>query len=206
MDTEPIATGAEADIYVTEYLGRPAIAKVRSPKAYRHPELDRRIRSSRIRSEARLMKDAREVGVRTPFIYDIDIIDCAITMEYISGKKIKDLLDEEPEKAEIVCRMIGEALARLHNGGISHGDLTTSNMIMTPEGRICFIDFSMGSSKIETEEMGVDIRLLERAFSSAHPGLENAYKALIDEYCIQKKDSKAVMNKVQEIKDRGRYT
>lgn len=206
MDPKPIASGAEANIFDTEYLGMHAIAKVRSAKAYRYPELDRRIRSHRIKSEARLMKDAREMGVRTPFIYDIDLINCVITMEYIPGEKIKDLLDKEPEKAETICKMIGEALAKLHNGGISHGDLTTSNMIMMPGGKICFIDFSMGSSNIETEEMGVDIRLLERAFSSSHPRLENAYGVLIEEYCVWKKDSDKVMNKIKEIKDRGRYT
>lgn len=206
MNSQPVASGAEAEIFETEFLGRPAMVKIRSPKAYRHPDLDHRIRSSRIKSEAKLMRDARNIGVRTPIIYDVDIQDCSITMERISGKKVKDLLDEEPQKADIVCRMIGEAVAELHNAGISHGDLTTSNMIVMEDGKLCMIDFSMGSSKIEIEDMGVDIRLLERAFSSAHPKLKDSYEMLIEEYCAKKTDSKIIMKKVQEIKDRGRYT
>jgi len=206
MDPEPVASGAEAEIFETEFLGRPAMVKVRSPKAYRHPELDQRIRSSRMRTEARLMKDARMIGVRTPVIYDVDVQECSITMECIRGRKIKDILDDEPEKAKAICMMIGESIARLHDGGISHGDLTTSNMMMTEDGQICLIDFSMGSSKTELEDMGVDIRLLERAFNSAHPDLKDAYDIMIEEYCSKKKDSDAVMRKVQDIKDRGRYT
>ena len=94
----------------------------------------------------------------------------------------------------------------LHNAGIAHGDLTTSNMIIAGDGRICIIDFSMGASLVETEDMGVDIRLLERAFSSAHPKLGEAYKELIGSYCETKTCPDQVMDKVQEIKDRGRYT
>ncbi len=102
--------------------------------------------------------------------------------------------------------MIGKDLARMHDAGVSHGDLTTSNIIVCPDGRLCFIDFSMGSYPADDEAIGVDIRLLERAFASAHPGLEEAYSALIASYCAEKKDSDKVMAKVQEIKDRGRYT
>lgn len=206
MNDGAVANGAEAEIYETEYLGYPAVIKTRSPKKYRHPELDDRIRSSRIKNEARLIRDARLAGVRTPAVYDTDLVQCKIIMERISGEKIKDFLDDHPEKAETVCRMIGESVAKLHNAGISHGDLTTSNMIMTDEEKICFIDFSMGASKVELEDMGVDIRLLERSFVSAHPLLKEQYDILLGEYCKFKSNSDAVMKKVEEIRERGRYT
>ena len=50
------------------------------------------------------------------------------------------------------------------------------------------------------------VRLLERAFVSAHPGMEKEYQALLDAYCADKKDATKVMDKVREIKERGRYT
>ncbi|MCK9322894.1 MAG: KEOPS complex kinase/ATPase Bud32 [Candidatus Methanomethylophilaceae archaeon] len=205
-DVAPIASGAEADIFETEFLGRKAVMKVRSPKKYRHPELDEHIRTARIRSEVRLMKDAREAGVRTPIIYDLDLKDCSITMEYVNGNKMKDVLDKNPDKAYKLCEMIGTAMANLHNARICHGDLTTSNMILTEKGELCLIDFSMGGSLIEVEDMGVDIRLLERAFASAHPGLEDAYAHLLDTYSKRKTNVREVMEKVEEIKGRGRYT
>lgn len=201
-----ITTGAEASVYRTVFLGRPAVRKVRSPKGYRVPELDSAIRSKRIRAEARLIRDARSAGIRTPVIYCVDPAEGSITMEYVQGVTAKRYLDENPDRALKVCRQIGHDLALLHNARISHGDLTTSNIIVMDGGRLCFIDFSMGSSQVGTEDMGVDIRLLERAFSSAHPALGREYPALIEEYCRYKTHPEQVMDKVREIGDRGRYT
>ena len=201
-----VTSGAEGSVYRTSYLGRRAMVKIRSPKQYRIPELDRRIRSQRIRAEARLIREARSAGIRTPIIYDVDTKECSITMEEVDGITVKAYLDQHPEDAERVCRLIGTDIARLHNSKICHGDLTTSNMILTKDGRLCLIDFSMGASLIGVEDMGVDIRLLERAFYSAHPTIKNAFGDFIDAYCETKTDSKQVMDKVQEIKDRGRYT
>lgn len=201
-----IASGAEGHVFKTTYLGRDAIIKVRSPKAYRIPELDHKIRSQRIRSEARIIREARSAGIRTPVIYDVDTKDCCITMEEVKGTAVKQYLDEHPEDVVRICRMIGTNIARLHNSKICHGDLTTSNMILTDRDELCIIDFSMGASLIGTEDMGVDIRLLERAFGSAHPKLKDAFQHIIEAYCEEKTDSKQIMAKVQEIKDRGRYT
>ena len=54
-----VTSGAEGSVYRTSYLGRRAMVKIRSPKQYRIPELDRRIRSQRIRAEARLIREVR---------------------------------------------------------------------------------------------------------------------------------------------------
>ena len=206
MDGTAIAKGAEGSVYLSTYLGRDAVTKVRTPKGYRVPELDRRIRTQRIRSEARLIREARAAGIRTPIIYDVDTVECSITMEHVKGVTVKRYLDEHPEEAERICRLIGTNIARLHNSKICHGDLTTSNMILTPAGELCIIDFSMGASLIGVEDMGVDLRLLERGFTSAHPDIKGAYAYITEAYCQEKTGAQEVLDKVQEIKDRGRYT
>ena len=206
MDGAAIAKGAEGSVYLSTYLGRDAVTKVRTPKGYRVPELDRRIRIQRIRSEARLIREARAAGIRTPIIYDVDTAECSITMERVKGITVKRYLDEHPEEAERICRLIGTNIARLHNSKICHGDLTTSNMILTPVGELCIIDFSMGASLIGVEDMGVDLRLLERGFTSAHPDIKDAYAYITEAYCREKTGAQEVLDKVQEIKDRGRYT
>ena len=206
MDGVAIAKGAEGSVYLSTYLGRDAVTKVRTPKGYRVPELDRRIRTQRIRSEARLIREARAAGIRTPIIYDVDTVECSITMERVKGVTVKRYLDEHPEEAERICRLIGTNIARLHNSKICHGDLTTSNMILTPAGELCIIDFSMGASLIGVEDMGVDLRLLERGFTSAHPDIKDAYRYITEAYCQEKTGAQEVLDKVQEIKDRGRYT
>lgn len=206
MSETDVASGAEAKVFNTDYLGYEAVVKKRVAKSYRCPELDKHLRLVRMKNEARLIIDARSVGVRTPFVYDIDTEECNITMERINGMKIKDVFDQDPERAFDICTEIGRTIAILHNNKISHGDLTTSNMILTDSGELCIIDFSMGSAASDIEAMGVDIRLLERAFSSAHPRLEKEYAELLRSYCETMKESKAVMRKVEDIKNRGRYT
>ena len=205
-DPVPIASGAEAEIFAACYLGRDAIVKIRSPKRYRSTTLDDELRSSRTKNEARLMKEARRAGVRTPVVYDVDLREFSITMEEVKGAKVKEKLDNEPRSAADVCRKIGSTVADLHNSGICHGDLTTSNMIYTDDGKICLIDLSMGRTKAALEDIGVDIRLLERAFTSAHPNLPDAFSELMSSYLEKKKEPEKVLQKVEEIKNRGRYT
>lgn len=201
-----MAMGAEALIEPMDYLGRSAVVKTRPPKGYRLPELDARIRSARTRSEARIMHEARKAGVRTPCIYDLDLKSCSIVMERVEGSSVKDYLDAHPDEADEVCAGIGSTVARLHNAGICHGDLTTSNMIREPSGRICLIDMSMGKTRAELEDIGVDLRLLERAFASAHVDLPEAFKVLMSSYYADVPNPKAVMRKLEDIKNRGRYT
>ena len=197
--------GAEATITQGEFLGRRALVKTRPPKTYRHPELDSKIRSTRTRNEARIVHEARRAGVRTPCIYDIDLKDCSITMEYLDGRSVKEILDSDPSSASDVCREIGRTVAKLHSAGICHGDLTTSNMIMCG-GELCLIDFSMGCTKAELEDKGIDIRLLERAFTSAHTELTDAFGDMMEEYYANIPEPDRMRKKVEDIRNRGRYT
>ena len=85
-------------------------------------------------------------------------------------------------------------------------EMMDTRMILTEDGRLCLIDFSMGASLIGVEDMGVDLRLLERGFTSAHPDIKDAYGYITEAYCREKTGAQEVLDKVQEIKDRGRYT
>ena len=201
-----LGCGAEATVYRTKYLGRDAVVKTRTPKTYRHSDLDTRLRSLRTKNEVRIMAEARKNGVRTPVIYDIDMRSFNITMEFVAGRKVKEVLDSEPSHAAEICEKIGETVAKLHNGRISHGDLTTSNMILMPDGNICVLDMSMGTMPAETEDLGVDVHLLQRAFTSAHSGLGDAMDAMISAYAKKMRDSANVLKRVEDIRNRGRYT
>ena len=201
-----IARGAEASVFVSEFLGRESITKTRFRKEYRHEELDDRMRMSRLRNEAKLMKDARKAGVRTPMIYDIDMETCSLVMERVHGRMVKEVLEDDESDSEAICSEVGKTIAVLHNSGICHGDLTTSNMMIADDGRICLLDISMGSSPADQEDMGVDIHLFERAFTSAHPGLLSALEIAMRSYVEHKDGGERILEKVEEIKGRGRYT
>ena len=79
-------------------------------------------------------------------------------------------------------------------------------MVREPSGRICLIDMSMGKTRAELEDIGVDLRLLERAFSSAHVDLPEAFEKLMSSYYGNVPNPKAVMKKLEDIRNRGRYT
>ena len=169
-----IAQGAEAVLQSGLWLGQPAVLKLRAPKGYRHPGLDERIRASRVRAEARALRDARLAGVRTPAVLDLDEPSGAIVLERIEGPTVRAAYDGMPDGDRArVARALGAALGHLHAGGLVHGDPTTSNFIverLPPEGEplVAVIDMSMGGRAEGVEGRGVDLRLLYEAFGSTH--------------------------------------
>jgi len=198
--------GAEAELRRTEFLGRPAVEKFRVPKAYRLPAMDEELRRTRIRVEARLMAEARTAGVAVPVLYDINLVDNKIVMEYVEGPTVKEVLEEGGARAHGTAREVGRIAGRLHKAGIIHGDLTTSNMILR-DGRIVMIDFSLGGKEASTEARGVDLHLLREALTSAHRNAAAYYRDVLAGYRETfGKGAEDVVRKVKEIESRGRYT
>ena len=137
--------GAEASLFLADWHGRKVVVKVRIPKRYRPEALDKQIRSYRTVHEPQLMHEAKSAGVPTPLIYMVNVPEASITMEYVEGQQIKQLLNNVPQdKRRELCVAIGELIGKLHSQGLIHGDLTTSNMILSPEGKIFFVDFGLG--------------------------------------------------------------
>ncbi|MCO5614134.1 hypothetical protein L7F22_068415 [Adiantum nelumboides] len=134
-----IKQGAEARVYESMFMGRKAIVKERFPKKYRHPILDTKITQKRLYGEARSVAKARRLGVATPALFAVDSVLHTLTFEFVDGTSVKDILlsaDPLPSsggKVEGIATMIGISIARLHDGGLIHGDLTTSNMLIHRE-------------------------------------------------------------------------
>ena len=198
-----IAQGAEAKIHRGQWHGREVVIKERVSKAYRPKELDIRLRNSRLKAEAQLISQARKVEVRTPFIYDIDLQNSSITMEFIDGPTAKNLLDDSPKRNEL-AKAIGEKIGRLHKANLIHGDLTTSNMLFIGN-EPCFIDFGLGEKSNEPEKKGVDMHLLKEALSSAHSEHPGLYDIMASSYVSQYPEGKKILKIVEDIERRGRY-
>ncbi len=201
--------GAEASLFLSDWQGRRVITKVRIPKRYRPDVLDKRIRSYRTIHEPQLINEAKAAGVPTPLIYLVNVADAAIIMEFIDGKQVKLLLNEVSKKErKEICVRIGELVGKLHKAGIIHGDLTTSNMILSLEGKIFFVDFGLGEKNIELEAKGVDLHLLKRAMQSTHYMFwEECYQAVLCGYSsvLGENLAEKVYQKIIEIERRGRY-
>ena len=201
--------GAEASLFVAHWHGLKVVVKVRIPKRYRPPELDLQIRTYRTMHEPQLIHEAKAAGVPTPLIYMVNVPNASITMQYIEGQQIKQLLNVVPgEKRRELCISIGELIAKLHKQSLIHGDLTTSNMILSPEGKIYFVDFGLGEKNSEVEAQGVDLHLMKRALQSTHYAFwEECFKNILSGYSRVSGVEKAekVYEKIREIERRGRY-
>lgn len=201
-----IKRGAEAEIYLSEWRNRQVVLKRRVVKSYRHEEIDRRLREARTRLEAKLISEARSFGVPTPIIYDVDTQKSQITMEYVDGKQIKEVLHNvENEEQKKLCVEIGKCVGKFHKNDLIHGDLTTSNMILRGD-RIYFIDFSLGGKNREIEAKGVDLHLLSEAFESTHSEILDMFDFVLEGYNNEYEEADKVIAKVKEIEKRGRYT
>ncbi|MEW6592170.1 MAG: KEOPS complex kinase/ATPase Bud32 [Candidatus Hadarchaeota archaeon] len=207
--------GAEANLYLEPFSrvlhgggqGQ-VVLKHRIQKRYRVEEIDHMLRRSRTSLESKLLSDAKRGGVPTPVVYEVDRDGTQIVMEYIDGAQVKKALESAaPAKRRNICRTIGRLVARLHQAGMVHGDLTTSNMILAKDGKIYFVDFGLGEYDRSTEARGVDLHLLRRALQSIHFRItEEAYRAVLSGY---RKDfgrgAEEVIKRAEDIMRRGRY-
>lgn len=204
-----IKKGAEASIYVREWHDRRVVLKKRLPKKYRPPKLDTQIRSYRTIHEPQLMHEAKKAGVSTPTIFLVNVKEATIIMEFVEGKQVKRLLNEvSSSKGKQLSIEIGQLIGRLHKYGVIHGDLTTSNMILTPEERLVFVDFGLGERTMETESRGVDMHLMKRALESAHFQIaKKSFESVVTGYSevLGEEKTQDVLDKIIEIERRGRY-
>ena len=204
-----IKKGAEASLFLEMWHNRKVIMKRRLPKKYRIPELDRMIRSQRTVHEPNIIHKAKEAGVPTPTIFMVDLAEANIIMEFVEGKQIKEILDHVSSEERLrLSSLIGRMIGRLHKHGIIHGDLTTSNMILTPYGKVVFVDFGLSERSVELEPKGVDLHLMKRALQSTHyKHAKECFKAVMNGYgeAVGEEEAKKVTAKIREIEKRGRY-
>lgn len=198
--------GAEAKILQDRYLNYPSIQKHRIQKLYRIPEIDVTLRTSRTKEEAKLIMLARLAGVSVPIIYDVDVTNAVLTMQYCAGEQVKTILPTLSEKQrQSLCQTIGSNVALLHNHDIIHGDLTTSNMLYDGT-RLIFIDFGLGQISTETETKAVDLHVLMEALSSTHSQYPNCFSEVCKGYQITyEHTAQDVFSTIDEIVRRGRY-
>jgi TP53 regulating kinase-like protein len=194
-----VKRGAEADIYLVEWGDKKAVSKVRTPKPYRHQELDAAIRKHRTINEAILISAAKAAGVMTPFVHFVDPASAEIIMEFVQGDIVRDIITPD------LCYEMGRYAAMLHASNIIHGDLTTSNFIANK--KLVLLDFGLSYYSERTEDMATDIRLIKEVFTSAHIAVKNAFPRFVEGYAsiASKKRTDKILENVKEIEQRGRY-
>ncbi|MBT5022221.1 Kae1-associated serine/threonine protein kinase [Candidatus Woesearchaeota archaeon] len=204
-----IAQGAEAIIYLDSNSddGK-VIIKDRFEKTYRHPELDRKLRKSRTRREAKVLEKLQSLGIPAPKLIKLDDKEMKIEMEQIPGNKVRDVFEVD-ESYKKLSLEVGQLVAMIHKNGIIHGDLTTSNMILnSKDNKIYLIDFGLSFFSEKEEDKAVDIHLLKQALESKHYKIfEDCFKLVIQGYKenSSESDAKAVLARFEKVELRGRY-
>lgn len=196
--------GAESVIEVQPYLGRDSIRKTRVSKTYRNPELDRRIRIERLRNEVSLILRSRDAGIPVPVVYDIDSESCSAVYERIRGSTLRTRLASKICKDDVTGQL-GEYVARLHSNGMTHGDLTCSNILVSEEGIPYLIDTSMGKADSEVEDMAVDLYLLRESLNSVSDRPETLMDKFKNSYSSVFSRWSEVLDAVNELEKRRRY-
>jgi TP53 regulating kinase-like protein len=208
---ELVKQGAEARLYAGQFLGQQVIIKQRFSKAYRHPDLDATLTKERHRAECRALVKCHSLGVPVPTMYLCDNETSTIVMDRLSdAETARDLINKclkenDSKKLEEMAVSIGELVAKLHCGGLIHGDITTSNIMVNKCGKLYFIDFGLSFQEGTPEDKGVDLYVLERALISTHPNTEYVFQAILDAYTkASANQGKEVIKKFEEIRMRGR--
>ncbi len=209
---ELLHKGAEANLYDGYWFGKRVIFKHRIKKKYREESLDYSIRTTRTLNEGRALIKLKEEGINVPQVFEIDTEKALIIMKYVEGHKLKEIMYKlkKSEKLDIFYN-IGQQVAKLHINGHVHGDITTSNIIVTEKNQIFFIDFGLHEYSDSIEDKSVDIHLFKRVLISTH-GSEYKYcfNTFLEGYrsiykIMENDDSKLIIKNISAIERRGRY-
>lgn len=108
-----------------------------------------------------LEKDRKETGARCPNVFKDYTTSKVLTMEFINGIKISDF--ESLDKSGHDRKLIGDKLSRSYvkqvfEYGFFHADLHPGNILILPDGELCFLDFGlMGSIMPKDIDMLVNL-------------------------------------------------
>ena len=202
--------GAEAIVSEGHWLGQLSVLKVRRPRSYRHPELDRSLTRQRITVEARVLDKLSAVSFASPRLLDLDVEEGWIVMTKIDGEPLHDQLKSKSPDTESMAKL-GRLIYRLHSIGISHGDLTTHNVLYSDGGSLNLIDFGLSRQTPELEHLGLDLQILNECLTATHSRLDGAMGLVLDAYLAEggakgeAHSPKEVVERFHKIASRVRY-
>ncbi|MCJ1286851.1 serine/threonine-protein kinase bud32 [Xylographa opegraphella] len=143
------------------------------------------------------------------------------------GFEWRDTTKAQSEDVAVeLMRRIGCAIGRMHEIGVIHGDLTTSNLMLrntkqqvglgngdsrtltstgtSLDSDVVLIDFGLATQSVQDEDKAVDLYVLERAFGSTHPTAEKLFNKVLEAYGLSHKGAPVVLRRLEDVRMRGR--
>ncbi len=214
--------GAEAEVWSGTWMGRPAIKKMRRNRAWRHPDIERRLGYRRMLSEVRILIRIHNTGMPVPAVWDVDLDNGRIIMQKMPGKPLIEVLRDEDSNSGFIKTALensGKAVRMLHRMAITHGDLSTNNILIDENANAYLIDFGLSAVEYEVERFGIDLHVMDEILGASHPNIANGIENFINGY-LQWDDNqgplaelsggtpptaKAVLKRLDDVRSRVRY-
>ena len=205
--------GAEATAISGSWMGRKAVLKKREPRAYRHPSLDRKLTRQRLTAEARVLSRLQSVDFPSPSLLDLDANGGWMLLSRIDGIPLYEALQNGDAGLREI-RKFGKLIRNLHESDISHGDLTTHNVLIDNQGNLTLIDFGLSKIAPEIEQLGLDLQVLNECLTASHYDIESAVETMLEGYlsadsgkssAVSHLSAKEVVDRFDAIRGRVRY-
>lgn len=218
ISDEVLHTGAEAVVTSGTWFGADAIKKQRTERKWRHPDLDAQLTKKRLQNEIKLMVKLRNKGLPLPKIFDVDLTQRSMIMERIDGEPLIDILRIE-KNHESILHSVGKSIRLLHREAVTHGDLSTNNIMISKNETAILIDLGLAKVEYEVEGFGIDLHVLHEIFRASHPNIDSAMNDVIEGYLHVDEElgevepgsggtipsAQECVNRLEKIKQRVRY-
>ena len=181
MPEKTLHEGAEATVTAGSWLGKAAVLKMRRPRGYRHPDLDRSLTRQRLSVEARVLARLQSSEFPSPALFDLDLEEGWMLLSRIDGRPLYDALNDTSVDDASMAN-VGALIRRLHEMDISHGDMTTHNILADAAGSLSLIDFGLARISPELEHLGLDLQVLNECLTASHSEHEGAVQSMVDGY------------------------
>lgn len=104
-------------------------------------------------------------------VYEINEADGQqyIAMAFVEGRSLKDMLEERPLKIDDALKIaiqVAKGLSAAHEKGIIHRDVKSSNIMVTPGGRVKIMDFGLAHRVEKVRTVDEQSTLGTAAYSS----------------------------------------
>jgi eukaryotic-like serine/threonine-protein kinase len=159
--THKLGAGGQGTVYkaTDQKLGRTVVVKVLPPEL-----TVKEANLKRFEREARLASSLDHPNICT--IFDMDEADGLhfISMQYVEGKNVRQLVNGRPLELESALRIaiqVTDALAVAHARGIIHRDVKSGNVMVTDTGQVKILDFGLAKLLDESEAASSGIHQTE---------------------------------------------
>ncbi len=158
---EQIGAGGMGVVYKArdESLDRDVVLKVLPPGALADDKARKRFRA-----EALALSRLNHPNICT--IYQVGEAEgqTYIAMEYVEGRTLDELIRDGLVSMDAVARyggQIAEALAHAHERGLTHRDMKSANVMITPDGRAKVLDFGLAVPSVAADTDSARTQLTE---------------------------------------------